>query len=304
MNRRAGPVAIAAAPGLRGAGGFGSLLGAAVADGFLRVPWPRSAGTIEQGVQQIASRNRAAAALVVLAASDRPLESIAAGPVVAGVPVGIVPVGDPRDFARWLDALRQRVVTSRPQYAILAMWKPFYLEWGRRFSGAISRGYGNCADVRGWFADETTREELSENLGTGPDLVIYIGHGRRRGWSGYRGVRWSHLGAVAEAKPAGIVVSLSCDNLKVEAGKDPAFGIQWLRHGRAIAFFGAVKAIADDAMVGVAEVLAGELRLGNHACLGSLLVAVDARLRSHGSPEMMEAWNSFRTVGDPSAAFA
>src|SRR2546425_9181216 len=74
------------------------------------------------GILLVASRRRAPGLLLPAA-------------VLHGIPVGIIPADQPRQFVPWFTALQS--ARKRPRetvWASLAMAQDFYLTWGRRFA--------------------------------------------------------------------------------------------------------------------------------------------------------------------------
>ena len=126
------------------------------------------------------------------------------------------------------------------------MWKKFYLDLARSLSKVIINQ--NKYKLISWLADETPRDGLVKNLSTVYfiDIVLYFGHGRSRGWSGYRGIRWHHIKKTIQEEPnVGSVISMTCDNLKFENNKIP-FGVKWVKDKKAYSFFGATDSVEDN----------------------------------------------------------
>ena len=219
------------------------------------------------------------------------------GPCVDGIPVGMLPASGGGEITPWLDALRK---TSRRSTHVLAMWKPFYLGWGERFVAALQAGYGRSeAPVVAQFADTTTKEDLCASLWKGPQLVIYLGHGRSRGWSGYRGLRWHHIASGEQVQPVGTLIALTCDNLKPGRSGETAFGLRWVMEGRAKTFLGAIQEVEITAMEVIAEYLLGHFSDGRCRLLGELIAAVDRDVQLSGEAAIQKNWSYFRLVGNP-----
>ena len=183
---------------------------------------------LHESIQQIPVANTAqTSAIVALIPKSTDLLKVGSGPCVAGMPIGLIPVEDPEELWLWLQVVRDRKIsTLKNNYQVLSMWKPFYLNWANRFVTAIRKGLeAKEASVTPLYADETSRDMLCEALWAGPQLALYIGHGRSRGWSGYRGFRWEHIAAQAQAHPVGSLLTLTCDNLKPGRDGNPGFGV-------------------------------------------------------------------------------
>lgn len=260
-------------------------------------------GTGPGALDELESAIRAAGpagTIVVGEAADR-LLSVLDGPCLAGVPVGLVPMATASALDPWLSALeaRRHPVAGGPEVEVLAMWKPLYLAWAERFTTAL-RGSDRDgpARVRDSTADRVDRAEVCRRLARGPALAIYLGHGRVRGWSGYRGLRFGHVESVPVVRPVGVLLSLTCKTLAAERGHSP-FGLRWIRTGRACAVLGAVEAVEIGPLEEIADALLALLGDGTERTLGSLIAELDAGLRRQGSPGALRNWTRFRLLGDP-----
>lgn len=215
----------------------------------------------------------------------------APGPVVDGVPVGVVRADAPADLRPWLDAVRPPVVHAAT-WAVLAMGKDEFLAPAGALRSGLRGPPGVC--VRDWRADRLDRTALCRRLATGPSLAVYLGHGRPDGWSGYQALRWRHVTAVARRTPAGAVLALACDALAEPTGTVP-FLERFVRTGRAGAVVGPVGAVETATLERVATLLGTVLRDDRPATVGALLCGLarraDAPLRAHLS--------SYRLVGSP-----
>jgi hypothetical protein len=252
-------------------------------------------------------------ALLLVAPRARPPAALLPTPVLAGLPVGLLRADLPEDLDPWLGAIAgdgadaaeggghgAGTEASGVVLAVFAMWKPFYLGWGERLAAALEAGYGGRGiAVRKPFADAVTREEACAELAAGPRLALYLGHGRQRGWSGYRGLRWRHVAAAPLREPVGALLALTCDNLKDGDGSLPSFGERWIDAGRAGAFFGAVDALAVPPLERIALVLEDLFAAGAARDLAGLLAATDAAVAGEADPAVGQAWRRFRLLGDP-----
>jgi hypothetical protein len=250
---------------------------------------PFGVGAAAAGVRGVAD------ALLVVASRGRSPHRALPGPVVAGLPVGIVFADRPEHLRPWLRALH-RPEDANPSWAVMAMWQHSFLSLGRRFLGWLGDAHG---EVESWFADELARDELCERLATGPALAVYLGHGRARGFCAYLGVRWHHVAAVPQRAPCGAVVSFACDTLKQVGGAVP-FGCRWVGEGRAAAYVGAVAPVplGDHALI--AHEFGRTVADGRTATVGEVLAEVEARLRSRRSkPGVLRTFDAFRLIGHP-----
>lgn len=87
--------------------------------------------------------------------------------------------------------------------AVCAMGKDVYLERAGRWIGRLRAAGCDVADLRASVVD---RAGLLDALDGGPGLVLYVGHGRSRGWAGYQTVRWAHLAARPATRPIAVVM--------------------------------------------------------------------------------------------------
>jgi hypothetical protein len=262
-----------------------------------RVP-PHPRGTDPYGIASLDGAR--ADAVLLVAPRGRAPARLVPGPVVDGVPVGVVQADGPGELAAWLAAVRQaRLPDPAPAWAVLAMAKDQYLGLARRFHSTLRVGVGGRVAVPDWMADRLTGEEAAAALAGGPRLAVYLGHGRSNGWSGYQAFRWTHVAAAPLVRACGTVVGFSCRNLQHLRGALP-FGTRWVMEGRAAAFLGAVSDVATEGGFALADELAGELAEGGHATIGAVLAALDRRLAA--DPALAPAYRElrrFRLIGNP-----
>lgn len=233
------------------------------------------------------------AAAIVLA----PLRGALGGaPVVDGVPVGIVAYEDERQLERWFGALGAfRADESR--ILVTAMQKPSYVAWAQRLAQAFATDVAPAlTSLR--LPATTTRDELAALLGDGFRLCLYAGHGRSRGWSGYRGLRWPHLAAVPARGIGGSVVSLSCSALRRDRVLSRPFGLEWIWSGRLCSFLGTVDALRMRSLVRIAGFMLAS-REARPATIGALVCAVHDRVLDAHDEELAADWCRFRLVGHP-----
>jgi hypothetical protein len=150
--------------------------------------------------------------------------------------------------------------------------------------------------VRDVTAAVADRDELVTAFARGPELVVYFGHGRPRGWAGYGCVRRHHLEALPAARSAGVVVALACDTLT--PGRDGSSFGEWLvASGRAAAYVGAAKPIVIADGLVLQERLAARVATGRDHDVGALLDAV----RVEADAPTARALACLRVQGDPQA---
>jgi hypothetical protein len=237
-------------------------------------------------------------AVLLVAPRTRALARLLPGPVVQGVPVGIVQADGAAELGPWLAAVAP-APDPEPAWAVLAMAKDAYLGLARRFRDRLRAGADDRVRVPDWMADRYTAAEAAAALAGGPRLAVYLGHGRPNGWSGYQGFRWTHVAAAPPVRACGTVIGFSCRNLKHVRGALP-FGTRWVTEGRAAAFLGAVSDVGTEAGFTLADELARELAEGGHESIGQVLAALDRRLAV--DPSLAPAHRElrrFRLIGNP-----
>ncbi len=294
---------LVAAPGRLGPPVVAAFAARGVAARARLLPEPRGRGADPYDLEgMLRAEDRRPEGLVVVVPRRRGPRGLAPGPVVGGVPVGIVPAGGAADVGPWLAAVAEAPGPDGA-WGALAMGQDRYLELSGRMLGWMrdARADGGAAD---WSAAAISRRELCARLAAGPRLVVYVGHGRAAGWSGYQALRWRHVEAEAPFRPCGSVVAFACDTLTRPRGT-PAFGARWIDAGRAQAYLGAAAPIRTDEATRLAEAFGALLATGRHATLGGLLRELDAELsRSAALAGARRAFRAFRLMGDPLARLA
>lgn len=253
-------------------------------------------------IQQIPHQaNHLIPGIVAIIPRDSDLQKIGSGPCWDGTPVGLLPVNHPEELIPWFQAIQEtRFQPTAPSYQILSMWKPFYIQWANRFVAALKEGLpSNGSNVIPLFADETSRDSLCHALWNGPKLALYVGHGRSRGWSGYRGFRWEHLAAQEQVRPVGALMTITCDNLKPGRAGEMSFGERWVLTGRAGAFFGATDSIKIKPLQTIARSFLSHFSSGEITNLGQLISFVDRDVHDGDDADVKANWSRFRIIGNP-----
>lgn len=225
------------------------------------------------------------------------------GPCTQGIPTGIVVARRPRDLDAWIDGLRC-VRHPSPKMGVMSMWKPFYLAWGERFARSLRRGYGPLgARVGLWGADRVYSESLCARLARGVGLGVYAGHGRVRGWSGYRGLRWSHVEAVRQVTPQACIIALACDTLNFNSGRGVPFGARWVMSGRCASYLAPASSVPVEPLEPIGDIFATAFRRGRSHTLAALVREVESRVRALGRSDVLASWQKFRILGNPLQRF-
>ncbi|NKQ38070.1 MAG: hypothetical protein HF967_01075 [Methanosarcinales archaeon] len=221
--------------------------------------------------------------------------------IINGIPIGLYYYQKSNDISEILRTANNYPIFQKSELVVLAMWKEFYLNLGNKIHQTLTKGYSNKRlAVNKWFSDEVSRDELVQRLiDRKISLVIYLGHGRSRGWSGYRGLRWHHLlSKKAKSSSIGIIISMTCDNLKFEHNKIP-FGLKWVLENRACSFFGAVESVKIFPMKKICNLLGNIFSEGKVDTIGGLIVLLDKEISETKNDEIKECWSKFRLIGNP-----
>ena len=150
--------------------------------------------------------------------------------------IGMIQADHPDELGPWLSTIpgegRQR--ESCPEVAVCSMGKRVYRERGGRWIHSLS---ATGLATEDWGANLITRVELCERLAQGAEIVIYLGHGRARGWSGYQALRWHHVTAHDAQGPITVMLAFACNTLTRHRGVVP-FGTRYVESGRVAAYLG------------------------------------------------------------------
>lgn len=218
---------------------------------------------------------------------------------IGGWVVALVFYRSPADIARWIGALGGFDRRLCRDTLVMGMMKPFYVKWAERFHRELQGADTAGARIEKRLPDTTTRSELSDLLSRGLKLGIYIGHGRSRGWSGYRGFRWEHVEEHTQSAPIGSMISLSCSSLKQDKVASVPSGLNWIMSGRCCAFFGACDAVKIQPLVHIARIMLELLSSPSVARLDELLRLTAQRVALIDEAEVADNWARFRLIGNP-----
>lgn len=219
-----------------------------------------------------------------------------------GIPTGFVPAKNGKELRNWLDSLKHTEGSSNV-FSVLSMWKDFYLKWADLYASSLDAGYSSNGNrIVKWYADELLADDVSASLASGPSLAIYLGHGRSRGWTGYRGLRWHHIENQKKYVPLGVLMSITCKNLLIEHNQVP-FGMKWIISGRARTFIGAVHDVKINPLIKISHKFTEIFRKGKHNSVSGILREMDRDIKSSGNRDMITCWNRFRLIGDPAGIF-
>ena len=216
---------------------------------------------------------------------------------VADTTIQPFPYLDPANCDRWFSALGS--LSSSPSRAIVTcMQKPFYDKWARRISGTL-QGLARFDEVLLRPPCETDRNELTDLLAEGFRLACYCGHGRSRGFSGYRGIRWEHLAQPASVAPGGTFLSLTCSSLAMDKQRSHPIGIEWVNSGRLVTFLGFRNGVRIEPLTQITRILLREI--AEARTVEELLRRLHHGVRDK-DPETIETLQALRLVGSAEVA--
>jgi hypothetical protein len=183
---------------------------------------------------------------------------------------------------------------SAPTIAVCAMGKRPFTAIAGRWIADLGRAGSTVRDHR---AVVSPREDVVDDLNGDADVVIYLGHGRARGWNGYQTIRQHDLDAGPSIRPVSAVLAFACSTL--ERGDDgTSFGASLVASGRATSYLGWPSPLPLDEGLAVADLFVDSLMRGAPTT-GELLAMVQrCELRRTERNVVAEC----RIIGDASAA--
>ena len=182
-----------------------------------------------------------------------------------------------------------------PTIAVCAMGKRPFTAIADRWIGDLGRA---GAIVRDHRAAVSPRQDVVDDLSGEADVVIYLGHGRARGWSGYQTIRWKHLDATPSIRPVKAVFAFACHTLDGQDGT--SFGASVVASGRAASYVGWSSPLPFEAGLALADRFVDALVRGAPT-VGDLLARVH---RADLDPVERETLADCIVVGDRSATLA
>lgn len=238
-------------------------------------------------------------AFVILAPQTSAWSMLPIGNTFRNRPVGWYHYHHPKEIPQLLERLRTPPPALNGSMTTLAMWDDFYLKWGERVHRAAQKGYAKAAvPPRFLPANLTSREALVQQLVDVPSrLLLYMGHGRSRGWSAYLGLRLHHL-LPSKTPPIGSVIAMTCDNLKFERGLSP-FGVQWVEIGHCYAYLGAVDALQVAPMEVICSYLEMLILEQAATTIGELMTLIHQKVQALDDEAVTTCWQQLRLAGHP-----
>lgn len=202
-------------------------------------------------------------------------------------------------IACWIDSLREYRAAPTGKALVMAMMKPLYVKWADTcYSVLAAKRYGAKKTAR-HLPETTTNIELAGLLSRGCALAVYVGHGRSRGWSGYRGFRWRHIEQFEQKRPVGTMVSLSCSSLKQDKNESIPFGIQRVMEGRDCTFLGAAESVKIPPLEEITQIMLDCLACPEITRVDQLVLRMNEKILSLPHPDTHSTWLSFRLIGNP-----
>lgn len=203
------------------------------------------------------------------------------------------------DILLWLNAINQFDKKKSQKALSLAMMKPFYLEWGNKIYNSLKKQRYNLVDVKKHFADSTTAKELSKILSTGSRLAIYVGHGRSRGWTGYRGFRWKHIELFKQKNPIGCFIALSCSSLFHDKKETIPLHMQLVMEGRNCTFLGTWDSVKIIPLRIIVKIILDIFSKKKQEPIGEVLKQVSLTILKLKNPLVEDSWKKFKLLGNP-----
>lgn len=179
-----------------------------------------------------------------------------------------------------------------PTIAVCAMGKRPFTAIAERWIAELRRSGSIVRDHR---AIVSPRRDVLDDLNGAADVVIYLGHGRGRGWNGYQTIRRDHLDDGLWTGPVSAVLAFACSTLDEDRG--PSFGAALVAAGRARSYLGWPAALPLDDGLTLADRFVHSLIRGAPS-IGALRAMVG---RSDLRPSEREVFADCRIVGDASA---
>ena len=264
---------------------------------FVAEERPHSAAAIARLEERCRAVHDPVTALLLLAPRRCAPQKVLPGPMLAGLPAGLMLADGPKDLQPWMAGRQHRAEAGA---GIMAMWRRSYLALGSRFHRWLETG--GYSGVEDWFANQMNCRDVCRRIATGAQLVLYLGHGRSEGLSAYLGLRWTDIMAERTFRSCGSMISFACDTVKRES-KLP-FGCRMVCSGRALSYFGSTDAVKLRANAQLASVAGQQFAAGRVHNLAELVRELDAVTRTSVKLRAArEALQAFRIIGNPLERF-
>ncbi|MCB9251206.1 MAG: hypothetical protein H6605_01960 [Flavobacteriales bacterium] len=208
-----------------------------------------------------------------------------------------------KDIERWILGL-EKFKNSKPQNGlVMSMMKPFYLKWADKICTKLQSRSGDAKKIQMPLPEDTTKDELGKILSTGAEIAVYTGHGRSRGWSGYRGFRWSNVQAFEQTEPIGAFFSFSCESLSMDRENKLPFLLKWILSGRMISSLAAYGSIKIRPLEKIVDLFLKEIEENKDLALYELILKLDSKILELDQEEVRSNWKKFLCIGNPMQSF-
>lgn len=207
------------------------------------------------------------------------------------------------ELSKWLKALKDHSQNQTRRTLVLGMMKPFYIKWAERIYTCFQKEKYLNGNTFKHLPDTTSNAELAKKLSQGCSLAIYVGHGRSRGWSGYRGFRWDHMEKTVQNNPVGILISFSCNGLKNDKIKYSPFGLKWVTEGRACTSIASCESLQIKPLEVITTAFMESVLMTNIFSVDDLLFDINEKLKKMNDPDVETNWQHFRLIGSPFQLF-
>ncbi len=179
--------------------------------------------------------------------------------------------------------------------AVCAMGKRPFGETAARWIAELRASGAVVLDHR---AHVCRRQQVIADVNGGADIVIYLGHGRTRGWNGYQTIRKQHVESAGEpVGPIDAVLAFACNTVG-QRRDEVSFGHHLVGGGWTKAYLGWPGDIPLEPGLRIANRFVSLLATAQHATVGSLLQAVaEGQLDREERDSLVDC----RIVGDPNA---
>jgi hypothetical protein len=203
------------------------------------------------------------------------------------------------ELFNWHHALNNYSKGPSKKVFVLGMMKPFYMRWANQFYSCFKKEKCFGKETSKCLPDTTTNTELAQTLSKGCALAIYVGHGRSRGWSGYRGFRFCHMEETEQSHPVGVLFSFSCSGLKADKKDSIPFGLQWITTGRACTSIAASESLQIKPLEIIANVFMESISTSRLFRVDELLFKMNEKIKKINDPQVAVNWQCFRLIGNP-----
>jgi hypothetical protein len=246
-------------------------------------------------IENLILKKKGKVKMAILLLPDTHISYTDYAPVYGHCCLGLFPYSNHTEIKQWLRAVRGYAQQTK-KILVTGMQKPFYEKWCRKIYDSIRMGNTkNTVQLKMPFS--TVKEELAKEFAKGFVLCTYCGHGRNRGWSGYRGFRWRDIEEKKMKTPSGVVLSLSCSNLKYQKSQTP-FGVQWVGSGRLCSFVGCKTMVHIQPLITITNFFIEALQHKKNATIGEVMLAVQKKVLLE-TAIIRQEWGNFALVGNP-----